>query len=373
MRAVVASEERAMPPPNRPPEPTSSLGMIFEPCWVQVDPDRLNSHAPPRSLFSVAPPISAVLPSEETAVDSPKRRPSEPRMGSLGVSFGPCWVHTPPTRVKTQNAPAPLLPTGRLSLGPPMTAVLPSEERAVAKPKAPSPISSLPVSFGPCCVHVDPERVNTHTAPAALSNGPPITAVLPSEESATSWPKRAAPLSPLPVSFGPCCVQVEPERVKTHAAPMPPLSPPPPTSAVLPSAESATPPSPNSPAPSSSLPPVSLGPCCDQLEPERVKTHTAPMPPLSSLPTSAVLPSEDKATLTPKRPPSPALTSSLPPVSLGPCWVQLEPERVNTQTAPVPLLSSMPPISAVLPSEESATEKPKRAPPTSSAPVSLAC
>src|ERR1700726_1362402 len=158
------------------------------------------------------------------------------------------------------------------------------------------PTSPPPVSFEPCCVHVEPERVNTHAAPSLLlSLSPPTSAVFPSPESATLTPKAAAPTAPLPVSFAPCWVQVDPERVNTHAAPTKLLS--------------------------------------------------------FSPPIRAVLPSADNATLTPNRP---APTSPLP-VSFEPCWVQVDPERVNTHAAPTNLLSLSPPIRAVLPSEESAT------------------
>ena len=56
------------------------------------------------------------------------------------------------------------------------------------------PVSSLAVSFGPCWVQVEPERVNTHAAPTPLlSSGPPIRAVLPSADSATLSPNDAGP------------------------------------------------------------------------------------------------------------------------------------------------------------------------------------
>ena len=49
---------------------------------------------------------------------------------------------------------------------------------------------------------------------------PPISAVFPSADSATSKPNLSGRrLAPLPVSFAPCCVQLVPERVNTHAAP----------------------------------------------------------------------------------------------------------------------------------------------------------
>ena len=47
------------------------------------------------------------------------------------------------------------------------------------------------MSFEPCWVQVEPERVNTHAAPAPCCRGPPISAVLPSEDSATLKPKLA--------------------------------------------------------------------------------------------------------------------------------------------------------------------------------------
>src|SRR6478609_3456023 len=124
---------------------------------------------------------------------------------------------------------------------------------------------------------------NAHAAPiSVLSAGPPTRAVLASADSVTLNPKWPSPTSPLPVSFAPCCSQVEPERVKTHAAPTPALSLPPPISAVSPSADSPTlkakRPSPTSPAP------VSLGPCWVHVSPAREKTHAAPTPPLSAYP-----------------------------------------------------------------------------------------
>ena len=145
------------------------------------------------------------------------------------------------------------------------------------------------VSFDPCWVQTEPERVNTDAAPAlSLSLGAPISAVLPSEESATLLPKSTGNRWPTPVSSEgisvACFVQAESARVNTDAVPMVPDCP-------------------------------------------------------SGAPISAVLPSEDSATLTPNSPPASGS------VSFDPCWAQAEPVRVNTQAAPAPL--SGPPISAV--------------------------
>jgi hypothetical protein len=55
---------------------------------------------------------------------------------------------------------------------------------------------------------------NVHTAPAPpLSSGPPITALPPSDDSATAEPNEAAPEAPLPVSFVACCTQLVPDRL----------------------------------------------------------------------------------------------------------------------------------------------------------------
>jgi hypothetical protein len=127
-------------------------------------------------------------------------------------------------------------------------------------PNVALPVAPPATSFAPCWFQAEPERVNTHAAPLlALSLRPPTSAVPPSAESATLEPKAALPAAPLPVSLLPCWLQVEPERVKIHAAPLFPSSPEPPTSAVVPSAESATL-NPNRPGPVSP-PPVSLSPC----------------------------------------------------------------------------------------------------------------
>src|SRR5262249_44039740 len=153
----------------------------------------------------------------------------------------------------------------------------------------------VPPSLPPCCLHIPPLRMKTHTAPAKPSDGPPTAAVLPSADSATEKPCPArAP--PVPTSLA-CWLQNTPTvRMKTHAAPALLLSFGPPTTAVLPAAESAT-----------------------------------DVPCWMLLPTVSV------------------------PNSLA-CWLHAPPLRVNTHAAPAPLLSVGPPTMAVLPSAESATD-----------------
>ena len=101
---------------------------------------------------------------------------------------------------------------------------MPFADSAALEPNPEAPLSPVPVSFGPCGVHSDFElSVNTQAAPSPpLSPEPPISAVLPSEESATLEPNLPSLLSPAPVSFAPCWVHVEPERVNTQAAPVSP-------------------------------------------------------------------------------------------------------------------------------------------------------
>ena len=108
--------------------------------------------------------------------------------------------------------------------------------------------------------------------------------------------------------------------------------------AVLPSADSATDipcPSGNGGSPARSAPvPTSLSPCCVQTPPLRVNTQAAPVVLLSlGPPTMAVLPSADSATDAPwdHNPPPYSLVV---PTSLLPCCVQTPPLRVNTHAAP---------------------------------------
>ena len=120
------------------------------------------------------------------------------------------------------------------------------------------PTAPVPTSLGPCCDHTPPLRVYTHAAPAPLlSLSPPIMAVLPSADIATDLPWLAAPTAPVPTSLGPCCDHSPPLRAYTHAAPAPELSSLPPTMAVLPSPEVATDEpwwAPTAPVPTSLLP-----------------------------------------------------------------------------------------------------------------------
>src|SRR5262249_18230701 len=129
------------------------------------------------------------------------------------------------------------------SLGPPMSAVLPLDESAVLMPNCVVPDPSLGTSFGPCCVHTPSERANTHAAPmcgAPVSPGPPISAVVPSSDSETLTPNRPPPTSSFGVSFGPCWTQTPFVLANTQAPPMFPLSSGEPTRAVFPSLEMAT-------------------------------------------------------------------------------------------------------------------------------------
>jgi hypothetical protein len=238
-----------------------------------------------------------------------------------------------------------------------MAAVIPSAERATDTPNRAPPAASLPVSFPPCCVHVEPLRVKIHAAPVPLSPLPPTIAVLPSAVSATEVPCAAAPIASLPVSLPPCCVHPESSRVKIHAAPVDALSAAPPTMAVRPSAEIATDlpcrwllPAPPVPTSFASL---------IHVLPLRTKIQAAPIASRDvalSLepPTMAVLPSAERAT----EEPWPALPIAYRPTSFEPCWFQTPLVRVNTHTAPARVSSAMPPTIAVLPSAERAVEKP---------------
>src|SRR5215510_8808545 len=330
--------------------PEAPLPTSLAPCCVHTPPLRVNTHAAPKLILSLRPPTMAALPSPDSATAKPcAAAPAAP----LPISLAPCCIHTPPLRVNAHVAPMP-----PLSPGPPSTAVSPSSDSATERPCWAPPTAPLPISLAPCWVQTPPLRVNTHAAPRLLLSAlPPTMAVLPLSDSATESPwKMKDPTPPVPTSFGPCCVQTPPLRVNTHAAPTKPLSLFPPTMAVLPSPDSATE-APWLANPPPTPPPTSFGPSCVHTPPLRVKTHAAPMKPLSPTPpTMAVLPSADSATEVP------CMAGAVPtvplPTSFGPCCIHAPPLRVKTQAAPAPPLSLPPPTMAVLPSADSATERP---------------
>src|SRR6266496_4067930 len=125
-----------------------------------------------------------------------------------------------------------------------------------------------------------------------------------------------------------CCVQTPPLRVNTHAAPVLLLSDHPPTMAVLPSAESATA-MPWRPFPTAPMP-TSFLPCWLQALPLRVNTHA---PSTSHPPMMAVLPSAESATDIPWPGGNGGSPAPLP-TSFLPCCIQTSPLRVNTHVAP---------------------------------------
>src|SRR3977135_4741622 len=95
--------------------------------------------------------------------------------------------------------------------------ILPSADSATEGAALPS------ISLLPCCVQTPPLRLNTHAVPALLlSDNPPTTAGLPSAESATDMPWRALPTAPTPTSLLPCCVQTPPAAGEHNAAPAAP-------------------------------------------------------------------------------------------------------------------------------------------------------
>src|SRR5450759_1741779 len=157
-----------------------------------------------------------------------------PAAAFVGCRTNATWV-AEAEEMKTHAAPALLLSTG-----PPTMAVLPSAERDTDTPWLAVPTALEPTSLVPHWVQAPALLVQTHAAPAPLLSPPPPTmAALPSKERDTELPCRAFPTAPEPTSLV-CWVQALPLLVQTHAAPTAPLSPDPPTMAVLPSAERDT-------------------------------------------------------------------------------------------------------------------------------------
>ena len=193
--------------------PTAPVPTSFDPCWLQTPPLRVNTHAAPAAELSSSPPTIAVLPSADSATEKPcSATPTAP----VPTSFGPCWVQTPPLRVKTHAAPA-----FELSTGPPTMAVLPSADSATAEPCWAPPTRAgadqLRSLLGPdaaaagehprradTCVVADPAH-DRGVAVGRQRNGKALVAV--------------DPIAPVPTSFDPCWLQTRLLRVNTHAAP----------------------------------------------------------------------------------------------------------------------------------------------------------
>ena len=173
------------PRPTRRSSPTRRARPRPEPAahlaGSNVDPSRVKTQAPSAAPLP-GPPTSAVSPSAASATPTPIA-PSLPVTASSGTSLGPCCAQTAPVRANTQAAPVPT-PLGAcgggLSVGPPISAVVPSDDSATLRPNAPFPVSSSAVSFGPCCVQPVLVRVNTQAAP----NGWPEPATKPSRRPA---------------------------------------------------------------------------------------------------------------------------------------------------------------------------------------------
>src|ERR1043165_3360456 len=185
----------ARPKPELPPGP---VGTTFEPSCAQVPADRVNRYAAPREELSAYAPMTGRSPAELIATLCPKRPAPVP---PIGVNFEPCCVQFDPERVKTYAAPVWLL-----SFLAPMIAVVASAFRAPLTPnRGLAPPPPVARSFA-CWVQVDPERVNANTAPVPpLSDCAPARRLFPSALNATEMPKFTPdPVAPVGVSLGPC-------------------------------------------------------------------------------------------------------------------------------------------------------------------------
>src|SRR5579862_1402553 len=180
-----------------------------------------------------------------------------------------------------------------------------------------------------------------------LAKGPPSAIVLPSDEIDTAVPCCASAYPPVAESAPPCCCQPLSVSTKTQKAPAElmgicGLAVGLPSTNVFPSADIAREVPSATPVHPGSVP-TSLLPCCVQTLSARVNTHTAPLPLLSLDPPSIkVLPSAERVTEVPCReevfPPRGPPPAPVP-TSLIPCCIQPLSVKVNTHTAPALLLS----------------------------------
>ena len=169
----------------------AAFPVSFSPCCAHVVPERVNTHAAP------VPSLSSGRADQRGVCLGGQRHAcaefARAGLAAAAVSFSPCWVHfSARAREHPRRADCLRCRSGRRS------ARCCRRRRAPRLlPNSPAPVSPLPVSFSPCWVHVSARaREHPSGADAVLSVGPPISAVLPSEESATLAPNSPAPVSP---------------------------------------------------------------------------------------------------------------------------------------------------------------------------------
>jgi hypothetical protein len=143
-----------LPSVDRPTEapwlafPTAPVPTSFDPCWLHTPALRVKTHTAPADALSPNPPTMAVLPSPDSATELPWLAPLVPLTAPVPTSLIPCWLRTPALRVNTHTAPAPAL-----SPAPPTMAVLPSAESATESPWLAEPLAPVPTRFEPCWVN----------------------------------------------------------------------------------------------------------------------------------------------------------------------------------------------------------------------------
>jgi hypothetical protein len=150
-------------------------------------------------------PTSAVLPSRDSAADTPKRSPAAPSEAINSC----CWLQITPEAVKIYAAPAP-----EFLRNAPTSAVLPLLDSATDEPKASVAAPSEAVNVD-CWVQAVPERVKTHAAPMLFPCPDPTSAMFPSPDSATETPRLKTPGA----LSSDCWLQVPFESEKVYAAP----------------------------------------------------------------------------------------------------------------------------------------------------------
>ena len=156
---MLPSEDRATLWPNVT-YPVASAPVSLEPCCVQVEPERANTQdRTEEAVVVVAADERQVAVVRERHADAELALSGLARAGELGALLRPGGARAGehPSR------------TGCTFV------VVPADQRGVAvggQGDAPSEVAMgvapPPVSLEPCCVQVEPERVNTQTAPAKV-------------------------------------------------------------------------------------------------------------------------------------------------------------------------------------------------------------
>ena len=160
--------------------------------WALLSPGRPRAREHPHRPHAAVGTSVVAETADERRVPVARQRHADALLGldkglTNGAGADELWTLLGPGRPRAREHPH--RPLEAVVEGAADERGVPVARQRHAEPWLAWPTARVPTSLGPCWVQVLPERVNTHTAPLEpLSPRPPTRAVFPSDDSATLWP-----------------------------------------------------------------------------------------------------------------------------------------------------------------------------------------